>query len=69
MLKQKSSIKKWAKEICRCEAVFEDEKSTELEQQQAQWKISSIMAMFDNDPDSLMALVLEVEKLILETLD
>lgn len=69
MLKQKSSIKKWANEIYRCESVFEDENSTQLEQEQAQWKIEAIMSMFENDQDSLMTLVLEIERLLFETLD
>lgn len=69
MIRQKRSIKEWAKEICRCEAILENELSTSLEVERAEWKINSIMSLFAEDPENLIFLVLEVEKLIFETLD
>ncbi|MCF0124561.1 MAG: hypothetical protein HUJ68_02185 [Clostridia bacterium] len=56
-------VKDWAQEIIRCQLVIDDEVSTDLEKEQAEWKINSIANKFCHDPNKLMILLNEVEKI------
>ncbi|MEG0775768.1 hypothetical protein [Clostridium sp.] len=64
-----SNTKKWAKEILRCESILEDVNADTKDKEQAQWKIESIMRIYEKDLEKTLELISEIEKLITEMFD
>lgn len=64
-----NNTKKWAKEILRCESILEDVNADTKDKEQAQWKIESIMRIYEKDLEKTLELISEIEKLITEMFD